>query len=56
MKVNIANTKLNVYKIVLQEVCKKVSGTEEYIYKKNILRAMSWKKIIRKKGKLLVYE
>ena len=34
MKVNIANTKLNVYKTVLQEVCKKVSGTEEYIKKK----------------------
>ena len=29
-----ANTKLNVYKIVLQEVCKKFNGTEEYIKKR----------------------
>ena len=28
-----ANTKLNVYEIVLQEVCEKFSGTEEYIKK-----------------------
>ena len=26
-----ANTKLNVYKIVLQEVCEKFNGAEEYI-------------------------
>ena len=26
-----ANTKLNVYKIVLKEVCEKFSGAEEYI-------------------------
>ena len=29
-----ANTKLNVYKIVLQEVCKRFSGTGEYIKKR----------------------
>ena len=29
-----ANTKLNVYKIVLQEVCEKCSGAEEYIKKR----------------------
>ena len=29
-----ANTKLNVYKIILQEVCEKCSGAEEYIKKK----------------------
>ena len=29
-----ANTKLNVYKIVLQEVCKMVSGAGEYIKKR----------------------
>ena len=29
-----ANTKLNVYKIVLQEVCEKFSGAEEYIKKR----------------------
>ena len=34
MKVNKAIIKLNVYKIVLQEVCKNVSGTEEYIKKR----------------------
>ena len=28
------NTKLNVYKIVLQEVCEKFSGGEEYIKKR----------------------
>ena len=28
------NTKLNVYKIVLQEVCENVNGTEEYIKKR----------------------
>ena len=34
MKENIVNTKLNVYKIVLQEVCEKFSGAEEYIKKR----------------------
>ena len=34
MKVNTANTKLNVYKIVLQEVCEKFNGAEEYIKKR----------------------
>ena len=29
-----ANTKLNVYKIVLQEVCEKFNGAEEYIKKR----------------------
>ena len=29
-----ANTKLNVYKIALQEVCEKFSGAEEYIKKR----------------------
>ena len=29
------NTKLNVYKIVLQEVCEKFIGAEEYIQKIN---------------------
>ena len=28
------NTKLNVYKIVLREVCKRFSGTKEYIKKR----------------------
>ena len=31
MNVNRGNTKLNVYKTVLHEVCEKFSGTEEYI-------------------------
>ena len=39
-----ANTKLNVYKIVLQEVCEKFSGAEEYVKIKN-WRAMWWRKI-----------
>ena len=29
-----ANTKLNVYKIVLQQVCEKFDGAEEYIRKR----------------------
>ena len=29
-----ANTKLNIYKIVLQEVCEKIFGGEEYIKKR----------------------
>ena len=29
-----ANTKLNVYKIVLQEICEKFNGAEEYIKKR----------------------
>ena len=29
-----ANTKLNVHKIVLQEVCEKFNGSEEYIKKR----------------------
>ena len=28
------NTKLNVFKIVLQEVCEKFNGTEEYVRKR----------------------
>ena len=35
VKVNMANTKLNVYKTVLQEVCEKFSEAEEYIKKRN---------------------
>ena len=31
MKVNMSNTKLNVYKKVLQEVCEKFNGAEQYI-------------------------
>ena len=30
MKVNMSNTKLNVYKKVLQEVCEKFNGAEQY--------------------------
>ena len=33
-RVNTANTKLNVYKIVLQEVCEEFNGAEEYIKKR----------------------
>ena len=29
-----ASTKLNVYKIVLQKICEKVNGAEEYIKKR----------------------
>ena len=28
------NTKLNVYKVVFQKVCEKISGAEEYIEKR----------------------
>ena len=31
MKANISNRKLNVYKKVLQEVCEKFNGVEQYI-------------------------
>ena len=34
IRVNTANTKLNVYKIILQEVCKEFNGAEEYIKKR----------------------
>ena len=34
IRVNTANTKLNVYKIVLQEVCEEFNGAEEYIKKR----------------------
>ena len=39
-----ANTKLNVYKIVLQKICEKVNGAEEYI-KKRIEELCNEKKI-----------
>ena len=55
MKVNMVNTKLNAYKIVLQEVCEKFSGAEEYI-KKRIEELCDEKKIISRRGKLFVYE
>ena len=31
VKPNMNNTKINIYKIVLQEVCEKFNGTEQYI-------------------------
>ena len=34
IRVNTANTKLNVYKIILQEVCEEFNGAEEYIKKR----------------------
>ena len=40
-----ANTKFNVYKIILQEVCEKFSEAEEYI-KKRIEELCNEKKII----------
>ena len=51
-----ANTKLNVYKMVLQEVCKKFSWAEEYL--KNRIEELydEKKKKNRRRGKLLVYE
>ena len=55
MKVNIANTKLHVYKIVLKEVCEKFSGAEEYI-KERIEELCNEKAIISRRGKLFVYE
>ena len=50
-----ANTKLNVYKIALQEVCEKFSGAEEYIKKRNE-ELCDEKKMISRRGKLFVYE
>ena len=32
------NAKLNVYKIVLQEVCEKFSGAEKYIKKRIVMK------------------
>ena len=34
MKANVNNTKLNVYEKVLQEVCEKFDGAEEFIKEK----------------------
>ena len=31
MKVNMSNTKINVYRNILQEVCEKFNGAEQYI-------------------------
>ena len=42
-----ANTKLNVYKIVLQKVCEKFNGAEEYI-KKRIEELYNEKKLSAK--------
>ena len=50
-----ANTKLNVYKMVLQEVGKKFSWAEEYL-KNRIKELYDEKKKNRRRGKLLVYE
>ena len=50
-----ANTKLNVYKIVLQKICEKFNGAEEYI-KKRIEELCNEKKNISRRGNLFVYE
>ena len=55
MKVNKPNTKLNVYKIVLQEVCQNFSWAKEY-FKKRIEELCNEKTIVSRKGKLFVYE
>ena len=55
IRVNTANTKLNVYKIVLQEVCEEFNGAEEYI-KKRIEELCNEKKNISRRGNLFVYE
>ena len=47
------NTKLNVYKIVLQEVCEMLNETKEYI-KKRIEELCNGKKIISRRGNLFV--
>ena len=47
-----ANTKLNIYEIVLQEVCEKFNGAQEYI-KKRIQELCNEKKIISRRGNLL---
>ena len=44
------NAKLNVYKIVLQEICEKFNGIEEFIKKR-----IEERKIIRRRGNLFVY-
>ena len=51
------NTKLNVYKIVLVEVCeRKLNGAEEYIRKKIEELCNEKRIIISRKGNLFVYE
>ena len=55
VKVNMANTKLNVYKTVLQEVCEKFSEAEEYIKKRNE-ELCKKKRYISRRGNLFVYE
>ena len=49
------NTDLNVYKIVLHEVCKKFNGAEQYI-KERIEELCNGKKIISRRGNLFVYQ
>ena len=49
------NTKLNIYKIVLHEVCEKFSGTEEYI-KTRIEELCIEKKNFSRSGSLFVYK
>ena len=55
VKVNMANTKLNVYKTVLQKVCEKFSEAEEYIKKRNE-ELCKKKRNISRRGNLFVYE
>ena len=40
-----ANKKLNLYKIILQEVCEKFNGTEEEYIKKRIEKLCNEKKL-----------
>ena len=51
-----ANTKLNVYKIVLQEVCEKFSEAEQYVKKRIEELCDEKKKTISRRGNLFVYE
>ena len=50
-----SNTKTNIYKIVLQEVCENFNGTEQYI-KERIEELCNKKKIISRRGNFyLIY-
>ena len=51
MKANMNNRKINIYKIVLEEICEKFNGTEQYI-KERIEEVCNETKIIRRRGNL----
>ena len=48
MKPNMNNAKINIYKIVLREVCEKFNGTEQYITER--IKELCNEKTISRRG------